>query len=31
MVKDYLGAAWQFVDTVKCHLGENYLSYAIIG
>jgi len=30
MLEDYLGAAWQFLDTVKCHLGENYLSYATV-
>jgi hypothetical protein len=30
MLEEYLGAAWQFLDTVKCHLGENYLSYATI-
>jgi len=30
MLEDYLGAAWQFLDTVKCHLGENYLSYTTV-
>jgi hypothetical protein len=30
MLKDYLGAAWQFIDTVKCLLGENYRSYAMV-
>jgi len=27
MVGDYLGSAWQFVDTVKCYLSENCLMY----
>jgi len=30
MLQDYLDAAWQFLGTVKCHLGKNYLSYDII-
>jgi len=30
MIEDYLGAAWQFKNTVECHLGENSLSYAIV-
>jgi len=30
MLQDYLGAAWQFLGTMKCHLGENYLSYDTI-
>ena len=30
MLQDYLGAAWQFLGTMKCHLGKNYLSYDII-
>jgi hypothetical protein len=30
MLQDYLGAAWQFLGTMKCHLGKNYLSYNTI-
>jgi len=30
MLRDYLGAAWQFLGTMRCHLGKNYLSYDTI-
>jgi len=30
MLQDYLGATWQFLGTMKCHLGKNYLSYSTI-
>jgi len=30
MLQDYLGAAWQFLGKMKCHLGKNYLSYHTI-
>jgi len=30
MLQGYLGAAWQFLGTMKCHLGKNYLSYGTI-
>jgi len=30
MLQDYLGATWQFLRTMKCHLGKNYLSYDAI-
>jgi len=30
MLQDYLGATWQFLGTMKCHLGKNYLSYDAI-
>jgi len=29
MIEDYLGTAWQFINTVKCHLGNDYMSYVI--
>jgi hypothetical protein len=28
--EDYSGSAWQFLNSVKCHLGENSLSYAVV-
>jgi len=28
--EDYSWSAWRFLNSVKCHLGENPLSYAII-
>jgi len=30
MLQGYLSAAWQFLGTVKFHLGKNYLSYGTI-
>jgi len=30
MLQGYLSAAWQFLGTMKCHLGKNYLSYGTI-
>jgi len=27
---DYLGAFWQFLDSVKCHWSENYLTYVTV-
>jgi hypothetical protein len=27
MLYGYLGEAWQFLGTIKCHLGKNYPSY----
>jgi len=30
MLQGYLHAAWQFLATIKCHLGKNYLSYGTI-
>jgi len=30
MLQDYLGAACQFLGTMKCHLGKNCLSYETI-
>jgi len=30
MLENYSGSAWRFLDTVKCHLGKNSLSYAIV-
>jgi hypothetical protein len=30
MLQGYLGVGWQFLGTLKCHLGKNYLSYNTI-
>ena len=30
MLQDYLSAAWQFIGTIKCHFGKNYLNYNTI-
>jgi hypothetical protein len=30
MLQDYLGAAWQFLGTMDCDLGKNYLSYGTV-
>jgi len=30
ILQGYWGAAWQFLVTMKCHLGKNYLSYDTI-
>jgi len=30
MLEDYLGPAWQYLDTVNCHMGKDHLSYAIV-
>jgi hypothetical protein len=30
IAEDYSGSAWQFLNSVKCHLGENSLSYATV-
>jgi len=30
MLQGYLGAAWLFLGTMKCHIGKNYLSYSTI-
>jgi len=27
IAEDYSGSAWRFLNSVKCHLGENSLSY----
>jgi len=28
--EDYSGSAWRFLNSVKCHVGENSLSYTIV-
>jgi hypothetical protein len=30
MLEDCSGPVWQFLNTVKCHLGKILLSYAIV-
>jgi len=30
IAEDYSGSAWQFLNSVKCHLGENSLSYGTV-
>jgi hypothetical protein len=30
IAEDYSGSAWQFLNSVKCHLGENSLSYTTV-
>ena len=30
MLEHYLGSSLQFLDTVKCYLCENYLSYVTV-
>jgi hypothetical protein len=30
MLEDYLGVAWQFLNTVESYLGESYMSYDIV-
>jgi len=30
IAEDYSGSAWRFLNSVKCHLGKNSLSYATV-
>jgi len=30
IAEDYSGSAWQFLNSVKCHLSKNSLSYATV-